>query len=510
MSIETSHPGQNVILAIDQGTTGTTALLIDLAGQVVARGYREVRCQYPRPGWVEQDAEEVWNRSLEAVAEALQAGPGREVVAIGIANQRETTVLWDVSTSRPVAPAIVWQCRRTAEICDQLRARGLAAPVRERTGLVIDPYFSGTKIRWLLEADPALRPRAERGEVRFGTIDSWLIWKLSGGQVHRTDYTNASRTMLYDIFRRRWDEQLLAALEIPARLLPEVCPSSQVIATTTRIALPGGKELRPGLPIAGVAGDQQAALFGQTCFAPGTVKCTYGTGAFLLMNHGSEPVRSRSGLLTTLACGENAALSYALEGSVFIAGAAIQWLRDELGIIRHAAETEQLAFQLRSNEGVYFVPAFVGLGAPYWNAAARGAIVGLTRGAGRTHLARAALEAIAYQTRDVVDAMATDAGRPARELRIDGGAAVNNFLAQFQADLLGAPVVRPRITETTALGAAYLAGLATGLWASTDELARLWQVDRRFEPTMSDPERAALYHGWQRAVASVLQAVSPS
>ncbi len=436
----------SVILAIDQGTTGTTVLLVDSRGNVVGRGYREITCRYPVPGWVEQDAEDVWRRTLAAVADARRAAPGRAIVAVGITNQRETTVLWDGDTSLPVAPAIVWQCRRTASFCENLRARGLSDEVARRTGLVIDPYFSATKIRWLLDADSSLLSRARAGQIRFGTIDSWLIWKLSGGAVHRSDYSNASRTMLYNIYERCWDEVLLNALEIPPEILPEVCPSSFLFALTAATPLPDGSEFPAGIPIAGVAGDQQAALFGQTCFTPGLVKCTYGTGAFLLMNTGDRAVRSQSGLLTTLACGVDGALSYALEGSVFVAGAVIQWLRDELGIIRQATESEALARSVPDNQGVYLVPAFAGLGAPYWDPEARGALIGLTRGIGRAHIVRAAIESIAYQTRDVVDAMTRDAGRTATELRIDGGAAVNDFLAQFQADILGATVVRPKQT----------------------------------------------------------------
>jgi glycerol kinase len=497
-----------VILAVDQGTTGTTVLLVDHSGSVVGRGYREIACRYPHPGWVEQDAEEVWERTLEAIAGACGSAPGSQIIAIGITNQRETTVLWDAATSRAVAPAVVWQCRRTAPLCETLRARGLGDEVTRRTGLVIDPYFSATKVRWLLDADPSLRPQARRGQIRFGTIDSWLIWKLSGGAAHRTDYSNASRTMLYNIHERCWDTVLLEALGIPEEILPEVCPSSFFYAATSSISLPGGLELPAGIPICGVAGDQQAALFGQACFEPGMVKCTYGTGAFLLMNTGCNAVQSRSGLLTTLACGPDGQLSYALEGSIFVAGAAIQWLRDELGIIRSAAESEALARSVPDNRGVYLVPAFTGLGAPYWDADARGALIGLTRGVGKAHLARAALESIAYQTRDVVDAMGIDAGQAASELRIDGGAAVNDFLAQFQADILGTSVVRPRQTETTALGAAYLAGLAARVWSTTNEIARLWQADRRFTPTMTDRLRTTLYQGWQRAVSRVRSTAS--
>ena len=493
----------SVILAIDQGTSGTTALLVDRMGTVVGRGYQEITCGYPQPGWVEQDAEELWHRTLYAIAEALGAVDGATVEAIGIANQRETTLLWDRQTGQPVAPAIVWQCRRTSLLCERLRAEGLTDAVRERTGLVIDPYFSATKILWLFENVPGVAERAQNGQLCFGTIDSWLLWKLSGGRVHRTDDTNASRSMLFNIDERRWDHTLLSALDIPASILPEVGSSSSLHGATAPLALPGGASLRSGIPVAGIAGDQQAALFGQACFSPGMVKCTYGTGAFLLLNVGSKSVRSHAGLLTTLACGRNAETVYALEGSVFIAGAAIQWLRDALGLMRSAAESESLARSIPDTGGVYFVPAFVGLGAPYWDPAARGAILGLSRGTDRRHIVRAALEAIAYQTRDVVDAMAVDADGPIHELRVDGGAAANGFLDQFQADLLGVPVLRPAMIETTGLGAAYLAGLAVGFWQSTDEITHLWRLDHRFEPNIDDRLRSALYHGWRQAIATV-------
>jgi len=495
---------RSLILAIDQGTTGTTAMVVDDSGAIISRGYREVSCRYPRPGWIEQDAEHLWEQSLAAVADALRPIPRKRILTIGITNQRETTILWDAGSSRPVAPAIVWQCRRTADLCADLRARGLEPEIMRRTGLVVDPYFSATKVRWLLNSDAELADRARRGAVRFGTVDSWLIWKLSGGAAHRTDYSNASRTMLYNIDELSWDPFLLEQLDIPAAILPEVRPSASLFAYTSRVVLPDGSEIPAGIPIHGVAGDQQAALFGQACFEPGMVKCTWGTGAFLLMNTGTEPVRSRTGLLTTLACGRDGSLVYALEGSIFVAGAAVQWLRDQLGLIRQASEIEDLARQVPDSEGVYLVPAFTGLGAPYWRPEARGAILGLTRGTSRAHIARATLESIAYQTRDVVDAMSADAGRPARELRIDGGAAANDLLAQFQADLLGIPVLRPRVTETTALGAAYLAGLAAGVWQSTDELARRWQLERRFEPAMPPDRRSALYEGWRKAVARII------
>ena len=503
MTVPTDSP--SAILAIDQGTSGTTVLLIDQQGHVIGRGYREITCHYPRPGWVEQDAEHLWQQTLRAIADACASASATapHIVAIGIANQRETAILWDARTGAPVGPAIVWQCRRSAPLCDELRAQGLEADVSARTGLFIDPYFSATKIRWVLDQDSEVRRRAENGDVRFGTVDSWLIWKLTGGRVHRTDETNASRTMLFNIYDCSWDAHILDLLQIPAAILPEVKPSLTVFAESDAIPLPNGLALPAGVPISGVAGDQQAALFGQACFEPGTVKCTYGTGAFLLMNTGPIPVRSHAGLVTTLTCGASSP-TYALEGSIFVAGAAVQWLRDELGIIRTAAETEELAQTLPDNAGVYLVPAFVGLGAPYWAASARGAIIGLTRGTGKHHLARAALEAIAYQTRDVVEAMTADAKESVQELRIDGGAATNNFLAQFQADILGLPVARPAIVETTALGAAYLAGLTVGVWPSVDDISRLWRVDQRFAATMAADTRENLYRGWKSAISRVL------
>jgi glycerol kinase len=484
------------VLALDQGTTSSRAILFDAAGSVVATAQREFTQHYPQPGWVEHDAEEIWSTQLQVAKEALiRAGASwREVAAIGITNQRETTVVWDRLTGRPVAPAIVWQCRRTADFCRTLQQAGWEEPVRSKTGLVVDAYFSGTKVKWILDNTPGVRDRAARGEILFGTIDTWLLWKLSGGQVHATDYSNASRTMLFNIHELRWDEELLKELGVPAAMLPEVRPSSGLFGMTDP-ALFGG-----AIPLAGVAGDQQAALFGQACFAPGMAKNTYGTGCFLLMNTGARPVTSTQGLLTTIAWGVGNQVEYALEGSVFIAGAAIQWLRDELGIIRTAAETEALAASLHDTGGVYLVPAFVGLGTPYWDAYARGTLVGLTRGTGRAHLVRAALEAIAYQTRDVLDAMLQDAALELQSLRVDGGAARNNFLLQFQADLLDRPVQRPANVETTATGAAYLAGLATGLWSSRDEISRRWQAEQTYQPAMGAIQQARLYSGWKRAV----------
>jgi glycerol kinase len=488
-----------VVAAIDQGTTGTTVLVFDRRGRVVGRAYSEFTQHYPRPGWVEHDAEEIWTVSLRVLRQACRkAGVrGRDVAALGITNQRETTVLWNRRTGRPVHRAIVWQDRRTAPLCEQLKAEGAEPLVRRRTGLVIDPYFSGTKLRWLLEHVPRAAERARAGELAFGTIDSWLVWKLTGGAVHATDPTNASRTLLYDINTGAWDAELCELLHVPAALLPAVRPSSGVIGTAEAAVLGAP------VPIAGVAGDQQAALFGQGCVEPGMAKNTYGTGCFLLLNTGSEPVRSDHGLLTTVACDARGERAYALEGAVFVAGAAIQWLRDGLALLKTAAESERWARQVDSTLGVYLVPAFVGLGAPYWDPEARGAIVGLTRGVTRAHLVRAALEALAYQTRDVVDAMTLAAGGALKALRVDGGAAANDFLMQFQADVLGVPVDRPRVVETTAMGAAFLAGLGVGYWRTQAELAQARKIDRRFTPRMKPEKRDALYRGWQAAVARV-------
>ena len=486
------------ILALDQGTTSSRAILFDHAGQVVSTVQQEFPQLYPQPGWVEHDPETIWQSQTATARQVLEkAGIGAtQVAAIGITNQRETTVVWDRETGAPLYNAIVWQCRRTAPMCDQLRADGWADPIREKTGLVVDAYFSGTKLAWLLDQVPGLRDKAERGEAVFGTIDSFLAWRLSGSQLHVTDVTNASRTMLFNIHTLDWDDEILDKLRIPRAMLPQVRPSSQVYGQTESSFL-GAK-----IPIAGAAGDQQAALFGQTCFAPGQAKNTYGTGCFLLLNTGGQAVASERGLLTTIAwqLGSDGEVIYALEGSVFIAGAVIQWLRDGLGIIAHAAETEALARDVEDTGGVYFVPAFVGLGAPYWDAYARGTIVGLTRGTDRRHLARAALEAICYQSRDLLDAMTADSGIRLQALRADGGAAANNLLMQLQSDLLDVPVQRPAVTETTALGAAYLAGLAVGYWSGLDEIAAQWRVGAMFEPTMTPAQRDLLYAGWQRAV----------
>ena len=484
------------ILALDQGTTSSRAILFDHAGHSVGMAQKEFAQIYPQPGWVEHDAMEIWETQLGVAREVIASAGIRaeEIAAIGITNQRETTVVWDKASGLPIHNAIVWQCRRTAPLCDELKARGLETYLRETTGLVVDAYFSGTKLKWLLDHAPGAREKAERGELLFGTIDTWLIWKLSGGKVHATDYSNASRTLLFNLGTLRWDERILAELGIPAAMLPEVRPSSGVFGPCD------SQVLGAAIPIAGTAGDQQAALFGQACLADGMAKNTYGTGCFMLMNTGEKRVPSQNGLLTTIAWGIDGKVEYALEGSIFVAGAAVQWLRDELRLIDHAAESETLARSVPDSNGVYVVPAFVGLGAPYWDMYARGTIVGLTRGANRAHLVRATLEAIAYQTRDVLQAMQEDSGITLRSLKVDGGAVANDFLMQFQADILGVPVERPRITETTAMGAAFLAGLAVGFWPDREAIAATWQVDRRFTPALDPARRDALYRGWRRAV----------
>ena len=483
------------VLALDQGTTGTTALVVDPDGAVRGRGYALLPQHFPEPGWVEHDPEEIWQTVLAALDQALVAArvaPG-EIAAVGITNQRETTVLWDRATGRPVHNAIVWQCRRTAPFCERLRRDGAEREFRKKTGLVLDPYFSGTKIAWLLDAVPGARARAESGELAFGTVDTWLLWRLSAGAVHATDPSNASRTLCFDIRTLEWDEHLCRLLGVPMAVLPRVAASASVFGETAGGALPAG------IPLAGVAGDQQAALFGQACLLPGMAKNTYGTGCFALLNTGTRAVVSERGLLTTVAWTIAGETSYALEGSVFVAGAAVQWLRDRLGIIGTAAETETLAESVPDTAGVYLVPAFVGLGAPYWDPYARGTLVGLTLGTTRAHIARAAIEAIAYQSRDVLDAMAEEAGIALRTLRVDGGAAANNFLCQFQSDVLGVEVLRPSVTETTALGAAYLAGVGAGLW-KRDDLPGRWKLERRFTPAPAGSARDAGYAGWRRAV----------
>ncbi len=484
------------ILALDQGTTSSRAIVFDLEGRPQAMAQQEFMQHFPQPGWVEHDPMEIWQTQLQVAREAIQraAIPPSEIVALGITNQRETTVLWERATGRPVHRAIVWQDRRTATICDELRRTGYEEVFRQKTGLVLDAYFSGTKVKWLLENVPGLRERAGKGELCFGTIDSWLIYNLTGGKVHATDVSNASRTLLFNLHTLRWDEHLLGILGIPKALLPEVRPSAGLLGESVP------ELLGAAIPISGVAGDQQAALFGQACFTPGMAKNTYGTGCFLLMNTGGEQVASQRGLLTTVAWqleGEKA--EYALEGSVFVAGAVVQWLRDGLGIIRHSSEVESLAARVTSTDGVYLVPAFVGLGAPYWDAYARGTLIGLTRGTTAAHIARAALEAIAYQSRDVLEAMEADSGLRLSELRVDGGASTNDLLMQFQADILGTPVVRPQVTETTAMGAAYLAAVGVGL-LTREQIAQRWAVQKRFAPAMPEEARQRLYSGWKKAV----------
>lgn len=488
------------IMALDQGTTSSRCILFDHAGNICASVQKEFRQIFPQPGWVEHDAVEIWDTTLEVSRAAMDkfGVTAADVAAIGITNQRETSVIWDKATGEPIANAIVWQCRRTAPIIDKLVAEGYGDMIREKTGLVPDAYFSGSKIKWLLDNVPGARERAERGELLFGTIDTWLIWKLTGGRVHVTDYTNASRTMLFNIHELCWDKALLELLDIPESLLPEVKPSSHVYGTT-EFELYGGE-----IPIAGAGGDQQCALFGQCCFEPGTMKNTYGTGCFMLMNTGREPVKSANGLVTSIAVGFEDHVEYALEGSIFVAGAAVQWLRDELGVISGAAESQQYAEAVPDTAGGYVVPAFTGMGAPYWNQDARGAIVGITRGFSRAHLVRATLESLAYQTYDIARAMEQDSCIPIRELKVDGGACANNFLMQFQSDILGSRVVRPQCIETTALGAAYLAGLAVGYWDSLEDVRRNWAEDKVFEPIMPADRSEALLKGWHRAVKCAL------
>jgi glycerol kinase len=488
------------ILAIDQGTTSCRAILFDRQSQVVGTAQKEFRQLYPQPGWVEHDPEEIWSTQIGVIAELLarqQAG-AQDIAAIGITNQRETTVVWEKSTGKPLYNAIVWQCRRTASICDALKEQGLTETVRAKTGLLIDAYFSATKIKWILDNVEGAKAQAARGELLFGTIDTWLVWKLTGGKAHVTDYSNASRTMLYNIRELCWDEEILAALEIPASLLPEVKPSSGILAATDPKTFFGDS-----IPIAGIAGDQQAALFGQTCFESGMCKSTYGTGCFMLMNTGDKLYTSGAGLLSTIAWGLDGEVCYALEGSVFIAGAVVQWLRDELKLVETAADSEYFAAKVEDNGGVYLVPAFTGLGAPHWDMQAKGAIFGLTRGNNKNHIIRAALESIAYQTKDILAAMEDDSGIRLKMLKVDGGAVANNLLMQFQADILNVTVERPACIETTALGAAYLAGLAIGFWADRQELRDNYRVDRRFEPQMPRELSAEYYRGWQEAVCRV-------
>ena len=484
------------MMALDSGTTSNRCILFDRAGRIVSVAQREFTQYFPQPGWVEHDANEIWATLLGVAVEAMQmaGAAAADIAAIGITNQRETTIVWDKVTGEPVHHAIVWQCRRTSEYCDELRARGLTARFREKTGLVLDAYFSATKLHWLLENVPGVRERAAKGELLFGTVETWLIWKLTGGRAHVTDYSNASRTMLFNINTLDWDEEILAELNIPRSMLPKPLPSSGLLGTTDPSLL-GGE-----IPITGAAGDQQAALFGQTSFQPGEAKNTYGTGCFLLMNTGEKPVFSQNGLVTTIAWGLGEKVTYALEGSIFVAGAAIQWLRDEMKLIANAAESEAVAQEVVDTNGCYVVPAFTGLGAPYWDQYARGAIVGLTRGCNRAHIVRATLDSLTYQTYDVLNAMRADSGIALASLKVDGGASANNYLMQTQADVIGAPVLRPTCVESTAMGAAYLAGLAVGFWRDQAEIRKIWAVDRTFEPQLDARSRDARLHGWHRAV----------
>ena len=491
---------EKYMMALDQGTTSSRCILFDRKGNICSVAQKEFEQHYPKPGWVEHDPMEIWASQVSVLSEAMNkiAALPEQIHAIGITNQRETTIIWDKKTGRPIYPAIVWQCRRTSERIDRLRADGMTQKVREKTGLVPDAYFSATKTEWILDQVPGARKRAQEGELLFGTVDCWLVWKLTGGAVHATDYTNASRTMLFNIHTLEWDKELLEYFNIPQSMLPKVLPSSCIYGKTDPEVTGGA------IPIAGIAGDQQAALFGQCCFEPGDVKNTYGTGCFLLMNTGSEPVSSDHGLVTTIAAGSPGEVQYALEGSVFVAGATIQWLRDELWMIRNASETESLCQSVEDTAGSYLVPAFTGLGAPYWNQYARGTFVGLTRGVSRAHFVRAAVESLAYQVHDVLEAMEQDSGYTIEILKADGGASANNFLLQFQADILDAQVDRPGCIETTALGAAYLAGLATGYWKDKEEIRANWQLQRSFMPSIGETKRKQKLKGWKKAVRAAL------
>lgn len=485
------------ILALDQGTTSSRAILFNKKGEIVHIAQKEFTQHFPQPGWVEHNANEIWGSILAVIATVLSeaAIEPRQIAAIGITNQRETTVVWDKQTGQPIYHAIVWQSRQTAQICEQLKQAGYDDIFRKKTGLLIDAYFSGTKVKWILDHVEGAREKAERGDLLFGTIDTWLTWKLSGGKAHVTDYSNASRTLMFNIYEQKWDDELLDILRVPKAMLPDVRPSSQIYAYTAPYHFFGQE-----VPIAGIAGDQQAALFGQACFEEGMAKNTYGTGCFMLMNTGEKAVQSKHGLLTTIAWGIDGKVEYALEGSIFVAGSAIQWLRDGLRMIKEAKDSEAYATKVQSTDGVYVVPAFVGLGTPYWDSDVRGAVFGLTRGTAKEHFIRATLESLAYQTKDVLTAMEADAGITLKTLRVDGGAVKNNFLMQFQSDILGVPVERPIVNETTALGAAYLAGLAVGYWESREEIAKQWNVDRAFEPKMNADTQQRLYDGWKKAV----------
>ncbi|WP_432202088.1 glycerol kinase GlpK [Staphylococcus warneri] len=488
---------EKYILSIDQGTTSSRAILFNKDGEIKGVAQREFKQHFPQSGWVEHDANEIWTSVLSVMAEVMNEHNIRaeQIEGIGITNQRETTVVWDKNTGRPIYHAIVWQSRQTQSICQELKDQGHEALFRDKTGLLLDPYFAGTKVKWILDNVDGAREKADNGDLLFGTIDSWLVWKLSGKEAHITDYTNASRTLMFNIHYLKWDKELLDILEVPESMLPEVKPSSEVYAHTVDYHFFG-----QNVPIAGIAGDQQAALFGQACFDKGDVKNTYGTGGFMLMNTGEEAVKSDSGLLTTIAYGIDGKVNYALEGSIFVSGSAIQWLRDGLRMINSAPQTENYATRVDSTEGVYVVPAFVGLGTPYWDSEARGAIFGLTRGTEKEHFIRATLESLCYQTRDVMEAMSKDSGIEVQNLRVDGGAVKNNFIMQFQADIVNTPVERPEIQETTALGAAYLAGLAVGFWESKDDIANRWKLEEEFEPKMEEEQRTKLYKGWKKAV----------
>ncbi|MFA5528110.1 MAG: glycerol kinase GlpK [Peptostreptococcales bacterium] len=489
------------ILSLDQGTTSSRALLFDKNGKVLGMAQKELTQIYPKPGWVEHDPMELWATQIGVAKEVLERTGIRpqEIAAIGIANQRETTLVWEKNTGKPIYNAIVWQCRRTADICDALKARGLEKYIRENTGLLIDAYFSGTKIQWILDHVEGARAKAEKGELIFGTVDTWIIWNLTRGKVHVTDYSNASRTMLFNIKELVWDKKILSELDIPMAMLPEVRPSSYHYGLTDSDVFGGQK-----IPIAGDAGDQQAALFGQTCFEPGMAKNTYGTGCFLLMNTGEKFVPSENGLLTTIAWGIDGKVQYAMEGSIFVAGAAIQWLRDEMRLINSSGDSEKMALSVEDTKGVYVVPSFVGLGAPYWNMYARGTIIGITRGTNRNHIVRATLESLAFQTKDVFKAMEEDSGIKLQALKVDGGATENNFLMQFQSDILGVSINKPEITETTALGAAYLAGLAVGFWSSKKEIMKNWNLNRTFTPSITEEIREKKYKGWEKAIKATL------
>ena len=488
--------GQKYVMALDAGTTSNRAIIFDVDSKIVGVAQKEFTQHFPQPGWVEHDAEEIWSSMHEVMREALEQSGlvASDIAAIGITNQRETAVVWDRATGRPIYNAIVWQSRQTADICEDLKRQGLVKEFQEKTGLVIDAYFSGTKVKWILDHVKGAREKAEKGELAFGTIDTWLLWKLTGGEVHKTDYSNASRTLMFNIKTLEWDEALLKYLTVPKSLLPEVRPSSEVYGHTIPSVIGAA------IPVAGMAGDQQSALFGQNCFNPGEAKNTYGTGCFLLMNTGTDICMSKNGLVTTIAWGLDGKVEYALEGSIFVGGSAIQWLRDGLRLVDSAPDSEWVAKKVPDAGGVYMVPAFVGLGAPYWDMNARGMIIGITRGTKKAHLVRATLDSLAYQTRDVLGAMEADSGNRLATLKVDGGAVANNLLMQFQADLLGVPVDRPQITETTALGAAYLAGLATGVWASKEELKKSWQLDTRFTPALDKKAADKLYKGWRKAV----------